>query len=107
MKHKEDAIKEAKSVISLHSRNIRDEKIAIRAALITCEYARSTHDSLNQRTINYLLELAYGPEIAELIRENESKLRSLYHSFVKTPDQYDEITNQISSLKNHIETLKQ
>lgn len=74
MKHKQDAIKEATNIIELHASNIKDQKVLVRTALITCEYSQLRDDSLKQRTINYLRELVYGEEIATKIHDTEHDL---------------------------------
>ena len=110
MKHKQDAINEATKIIELHSKNISDQSVLIKTALITCEYSQTRDDSLKQRTLNYLRELVYGKVISEEIHALEIEINKLRHKlYFAIPldllSKIDDIRNKISELEEKLEKL--
>ena len=107
MKHKQDAIKEATNIIELHASNIKDQKVLVRTALITCEYSQLRDDSLKQRTLNYLRELVYGETIANELHDVEATLKKLRNRFYTVCEdaEYEDLRIQISKLEKEIENL--
>lgn len=126
MKHKKDAIENAERLIDLHNKvsGVSKEQ-ATKSALITAEEAHGRNDSLSQRTINYIRELVYGVETANLLHDKESELRRVrgHRGFeFEESDNTDELSDaayqkeydrqkaeyhdKISKLEEEIENLK-